>query len=214
MIVIGLTGSIGMGKSTVAQRLRDRGFPVFDADAEVHRLYAGPAVSAIEAAFPGTTGQDGVDRSKLAAVLQSDRAAFERLETIVHPLVRQAEWRFLQDQEKAGAKAAVLEIPLLFETGADRLTDADIVVTAPEAVQRARVLERPGMTDARLDAILANQMPDREKRGRADYVVDSGQPLEAMLAQVDRIAQACLERRPQAMLLWRRGTEVQTRGST
>jgi dephospho-CoA kinase len=187
MLVVGLTGSIGMGKSTVAEMLRRRGVPLFDADLEVHRLYAGEAVPLIEAAFSGTTIAGKVDRAKLAAALGRDEARFRRLETIVHPLVRAAEVRFLHDAQSSGAGAAVLEIPLLFETGLDRLVDAVVVVSAPPDVQRARVLERPGMEEARLDALLARQLPDAEKRRRADFVVDTGGTLADSEAQVDAI---------------------------
>ncbi|MGD9868470.1 MAG: dephospho-CoA kinase [Hyphomicrobiales bacterium] len=204
MIVIGLTGSIGMGKSTVARRFRELGFPVFDADAEVHRLYAGPAVPLIEEAFPGTTGASGVDRARLAGALGGDMEKFRRLEAIVHPLVRESERAFLLEQQGAGARAAVLEIPLLFETGRGELCDVTVVVSAPARVQRQRVLERPGMTDEKLDAILANQLPDREKKARADFLVDSSLPMEAMLAQVDRIAEACLKVKPGAIAQWAR----------
>lgn len=202
MIIVGLTGSIGMGKSTVARRFRELGFPVFDADAEVHRLYAGPAVPAIEAAFPGTTSPQGVDRAKLAQALGQDVEKFRVLEGIVHPMVREKERAFLLAQQAAGAKAAVLEIPLLFETGRGERCDVTVVVSAPAHVQRQRVLERPGMTDEKLDAILANQIPDAEKRRRADFLVDSSLPMREMLAQVDRIATACLEAEPRAMAQW------------
>ena len=155
MIVIGLTGSIGMGKSTIAEMFRARAVPVFDADAEVHRLYAGDAVAAIEAAFPGTTEQGRVDRAKLTAALGGDPARFELLEEIVHPMVRAAETRFLGEAYRSGVAAAVLEIPLLFETGLDRQVDAVVIVSAPADVQRARVLERPGMTAEKLETLLA-----------------------------------------------------------
>ncbi len=188
MIVVGLTGSIGMGKSTIAEMFRERGIPVFDADAEVHRLYAGEAVAAVEAAFPGTTHDGRVDRVRLAAALAGDEARFRKLEAIVHPLVRAAEKRFLQEADKSGAvAAAVLEIPLLFETGRDKHVDAVIVVSAPAEVQRARVLARPGMTPEKLDGLLARQTPDAEKRRRADFVVDTGGSLADSEAQVDAI---------------------------
>lgn len=187
MIVIGLTGSIGMGKSTVAAMFRARGVPVFDADAEVHRLYAGEAVNAIEAAFPGTTGPDGVDRAKLTKALAGDPARFATLEGIVHPLVHAAEARFLHDANRAGAAAAVLEIPLLLETGRDAHVDAVVVVSAPAETQRARVLERAGMTEQKLETILARQSPDAEKRRRADFIVDTGGTHADTETQVDAI---------------------------
>lgn len=187
MLVIGLTGGIGMGKSTVAQRFRERGIAVCDADAEVHKLYAGKAVPLIEAAFPGTTADGMVDRARLAAALLGDEEALKRLEAIVHPLVLAAEREFLRSEARRGAVMAVLEVPLLFETGGDRRCDVTIVVSAGPDEQRARVLARPGMTEARLAQILARQMPDVEKRQRADFVVDTSLKLEETLASVDAI---------------------------
>ena len=187
MIVIGLTGSIGMGKSTVAAMFRARGVPVFDADAEVHRLYASEAADAIERAFPGTTGADGVDRAKLSNALANDPARFETLERIVHPLVHAAEARFLHDAHRAGSTAAVLEIPLLLETGRDAHVDTVVVVSAPAETQRARVLERAGMSAHKLETILARQTPDAEKRRRADFIVDTGGSLADSETQVDAI---------------------------
>jgi dephospho-CoA kinase len=190
MLVIGLTGSIGMGKTTVAARFRERGIAVCDADAEVHKLYAGAAVAPIEAAFPGTTGPAGVDRQRLADALLREPGSFQRLEAIVHPLVQAAERAFLQAEAARGAKLAVLEVPLLFESGGHARCDATVAVSAPAAVQRARVLARPGMTAAKLDAILARQMPDAAKRARADFVVDTGTTLEATLAAVDNVIES------------------------
>ncbi|MGE0768941.1 MAG: dephospho-CoA kinase [Hyphomicrobiaceae bacterium] len=189
MLIIGLTGSIGMGKSTVAKRFAANGIAVCDADAEVHKLYAagGAAVAPIEAAFPGVTGVDGVDRPKLAAALLRDASGFKRLEAIVHPLVYAAEQAFLQAEASRGAEMVVLEIPLLLEGGGERRVDVVVVVSAPAQMQRQRVLERPGMTDAKMDQILARQVPDAEKRKRADFVVDTGSPIEDTLAEVDRI---------------------------
>ena len=187
MIVVGLTGSIGMGKSTVAEMFRRRGIPVFDADAEVHRLYAGEAVAAVEAAFPGTTEDGRVDRARLAQALNNDDARFRTLEAIVHPMVRAAERRFLDEAYDAQIAAVVLEVPLLFETGRDKQVDAVVVVSAPAEVQRARVLARPGMTPEKLDGLLARQTPDTEKRRRADFVVDTGGSLADSEAQVDAI---------------------------
>jgi dephospho-CoA kinase len=184
MFVLGLTGSLGMGKSATAQMFAEEGVPVHDADAAVHRLYEGEAVPLIEAAFPGTTQNGKVDRDKLGQRVLGDAAALKRLEAIVHPLVRKAEERFLAEAEVKGAAIAVLDIPLLFETGGDARCDAVVVVSAPEEVQRERVLRRPGMSEQKFAAIIAKQMPDADKRARADFVVDSGQGLDHARAQV------------------------------
>jgi dephospho-CoA kinase len=189
MVVLGLTGSLGMGKSTTARFFAEADVPVFDADAAVHRLYAGEAAAAIEAAFPGTAGEQGVDRAKLAQAVLADAAALPRLEAIIHPLVRREELRFIDEAGKAGARVAVLDIPLLFETGRDRLVDAVVVVSAPPDIQRARVFERPGMTEEKFQALLAKQMPDEEKRRRADFVVDSSGSYDSARAQVHAILQ-------------------------
>jgi dephospho-CoA kinase len=196
MFVIGLTGSLGMGKSTMARLFAEEGIPVHDADAAVHRLYAGEAASAIESAFPGTTSNGKVDRNKLVARVLNDPAALNKLEAIMHPLVQAAEQQLLAQAEARGEKVAVLDIPLLFETGADRRVDAVVVVSAPAETQRARVLARPGMTSDKLEAILARQMPDAEKRRRADFVVDTSHDLEAARAQVRAILDA-VARMPQ-----------------
>ena len=187
MLIIGLTGSIGMGKSTAAAHLRQRGIAVFDADAAVHALYSGAAVPLIEAAFPGTTANGVVDRRLLLQSLMSDTSGFARLEAIVHPLVREAERVFLEGEHARHAAVAVLEIPLLFETGGDKLVDVTVVVSAGPQEQRRRVLERPGMTDAKLAEILSRQMADAEKRRRADFVVDTSRGVPEMAAQMDRI---------------------------
>jgi dephospho-CoA kinase len=187
MLVVGLTGSIGMGKSAIASRLRDLGVPVCDADAEVHKLYEGAAVVPVEAAFPGTTAGGKVDRQKLAAALLANPDGFKRLETIVHPLVQAAEREFLHRAAAAGAEVAVLEIPLLFETGGDKRVDLVIVASAPEDIQRQRVLERQNMTLEKLEQVLGRQLSDDEKRARADFVVDTGGTFEEMHARVDRI---------------------------
>src|SRR5262245_44242004 len=190
MFVIGLTGSLGMGKSTTARLFAEAGVPVHDADAVVHRLYEGEAAAAIEAAFPGTTTNGRVDRNQLAARVLNDEAALKRLEAIVHPLVQAAEQRLLAEAAAHAERVAVLDIPLLFETGADRRVDAVVVVSAPAEVQRTRVLERPGMTMDKLESILAKQMPDAEKRRRADFVVDTSRGLDAARAQVRAILNA------------------------
>jgi dephospho-CoA kinase len=187
MLIVGLTGSIGMGKSTAAAHLRQLGIAVCDADAEVHRLYAGAAVAPIEAAFPGTTRGGQVDRQKLAAALIADPGGFRRLEAIVHPLVEAAERDFLRAAAARGEKIAVLEVPLLLETGGEKRVDVTIVVSAPAQVQRARVMERPGMSEAKLAQILARQLGDGEKRRRADFVVDTGGTIPETQAQIDRI---------------------------
>ena len=191
MIVIGLTGSIGMGKSTVAAMFAEEGVPVFDADEEVHRLEGpqGPLVAAIEAAFPGTTGPAGVDREALRQRVFGDSAALARLEAIVHPAVAGAREAFLA--QNAAAPIVMLDIPLLFETGGQVRVDRTVVVSAPAEVQRARVLARPGMTEARFEAILARQMPDAEKRARADFVIPTGGSFEQTRAEV-RAVIACL----------------------
>ena len=190
MFVLGLTGSLGMGKTTTARFFAEAGVPVHDADAVVHRLYEGTAVAAIEAAFPGTTANGQVDRITLAARVLGDNAALKRLEAIVHPLVHEAERRLLAEAEATGEKVAVLDIPLLFETGGDQRVDAVAVVSAPQEVQTARVLERAGMTMEKLEAILSQQMPDAEKRRRADFVVDTSQGFDAARAQVRAILDA------------------------
>jgi dephospho-CoA kinase len=187
MFILGLTGSLGMGKSVTARFFAEQGVPVHDADAVVHRLYEGEAAAAIEAAFPGTTAGGKVDRDKLAARVLGDSAALKRLEAIVHPLVQEAERRLLAEAEARGEKVAVLDIPLLFETGGEKRVDAVVVVSAPPEVQRSRVLERPGMTVEKLEAILAKQMPDDEKRRRADFIVDTSRGFEAARADVRAI---------------------------
>jgi dephospho-CoA kinase len=190
MFVLGLTGSMGMGKSTTAKFFAEAGVPVHDADAAVHRLYEGAAVAPIEAAFPGVTSGGKVDRAKLSTRVAGDPAALKKLEAIVHPLVRAAEQEFLAAAETSGAPVAVLDIPLLYETGGDSRCDAVVVVSAPAEVQRARVFERPGMTDEKYAALLARQMPDADKRRRADFVVDSSRGFDAAQAQVRDILKA------------------------
>jgi len=190
MFVLGLTGSLGMGKSTTAGFFAEAGVPVHDADAVVHRLYEGEAARAIEAAFPGSTAAGKVDRIKRAARVLDNPAALQRLEAIVHPLVREAEVRFLTDARAHGAKVVVLDIPLLLETASDQRVDAVEVVSAPSDAQRQRVLERPGMTPDKLDAWLDRQMAESEKRRHADFVVDTSRGFEAARAQVKEILRA------------------------
>ena len=184
MIILGLTGSIGMGKSTTAKLFAEAGVPVYDADATVHRLYEGEAVPAIEAAFPGTTAGGKVDRNKLSALVVHDPAAIKRLEQIVHPMLGASRQQFLDEAERAGAPIAVVDVPLLFETGGEKRVDAVVVVTTTPAIQRERILSRPNMTGEKLDAILARQLPDAEKRQRADFVVDTSHGLDPVRARI------------------------------
>ncbi|MGH6813510.1 MAG: dephospho-CoA kinase [Methylocella sp.] len=190
MFVLGLTGSIGMGKSTAAAMFRAEGIPVHDADAVVHALYRGEAAPVIEAAFPGTTRDGVVDRGLLGAKVLDDPAALARLEAIVHPLVAASRDAFLSEARKKGAPLVVLEVPLLFETGGDRKVDSVVLVTAPEAVQKERVSRRPSMTPERLAVILARQMPDAEKRGHAHFIIDTGGEFAATRRQVCGILRA------------------------
>ena len=190
MLILGLTGSLAMGKSATAKMFAEEGVPVHDADAVVHRLYEGEATPAIEAAFPGTTVGGKVDREKLGKCVLGDAAAIKRLEQIVHPLVHAATQRFVAQAEASGAPVAVVDVPLLFETGGDKRCDAVVVVSAPANLQRTRAFERPGMTEEKLAAILAKQMPDAEKRARAEFVVDTSQGFDAARAQVRDILKA------------------------
>jgi len=184
MFILGLTGSVGMGKSATAKMFADEGVPVHDADAAVHALYEGEAVPLIEAAFPGTTASGMVDRGKLGERVLGHPEEIKRLERIVHPLVARVRDDFLAKAERGGAKIALLDIPLLYETGGETRCDAVVVVSAPAEVQRERVLARPGMTDAKLAAILTKQMPDSDKRARADFVVDTSRGFDAAREQV------------------------------
>ena len=179
MIVLGLTGSIGMGKSTTAQMFRDAGVPVHDSDEAVHRLYSGAAVAPVAAAFPGVVTGGQIDRRALASRVLKDPTSLSRLEAIVHPFVRADSDAFLLRHRAAGAPLVVLDVPLLFETGGRERIDRVVVVTAPADVQRKRVLSRPGMDAAKFEAILARQTPDAEKRRRADYLIDTSRGLEA-----------------------------------
>jgi dephospho-CoA kinase len=187
MIVLGLTGSVAMGKSTTAGFFADEGVPVHDADSVVHRLYEGDAVPVVEAAFPGTTADGKIDRVKLGSRVMGDLAALRQLEAIVHPMVQDAERRFLAEAEAKGAPVVVLDIPLLLETGGDSRVDAVVVATAPAEVQRARAMTRSGMTEQRFEAMLARQMPDSEKRLRADFLVDTSRGFDDARAQVRAI---------------------------
>jgi dephospho-CoA kinase len=184
MIILGLTGSIGMGKSTTAKLFAEAGVPVYDADSAVHTLYEGEAVPAIEAAFPGTTVDGRVDRNRLSAQVVHDPSAIKRLEQIVHPMLGASRQRFLQDAEQSGAPVAVVDIPLLFETGGEQRVDAVVVVTTTPEIQRQRILARDNMTGEKLEAILARQLPDAEKRKRADFIVDTSQGLDPVRARI------------------------------
>lgn len=192
MILLGLTGSIGMGKSTTAQMFAEAGAAVYDADGAVHALYAqgGAAVAPVEAAFPGVTKDGAIDREALSKRVLNNSDALQQLERIVHPLVREAQIAFLQQQRAAGAKVVVLDIPLLFEGGGVKFLDAVVVVSAPGEVQRARVMARPGMTEEKFAAILAKQMPDEEKRRRADFVIHTGLGMDEARAQVRAVLAA------------------------
>lgn len=184
MIVIGLTGSIGMGKSTTAEMFKAAGVPVISADEIVHELYRGDAVKLIEAAFPGSTSAGIVDRQALSEILLSDPAGFKRLEAIIHPLVREREHAFLNQARIDGHAMALLDIPLLYETGGETRVDTVVVVSCDPDIQRQRVLARPGMTEDKFDSIVARQLPDAEKRSRADFVIDTGKGLEPARRQV------------------------------
>jgi dephospho-CoA kinase len=178
MRILGLTGSIGMGKSTTAKLFTEAGVPVYDADAAVHKIYEGEAAPAIESAFPGTTVDGRVDRAKLSAKVVHDPAAIKQLEQIVHPMLGASRKKFLDEAERAGAPVVVMDIPLLFETGGEKRVDAVVVVSTDAASQRERILARGTMTNEALDAILARQLPDAEKRKRADFVVDTSHGLD------------------------------------
>jgi dephospho-CoA kinase len=198
MFVLGLTGSIGMGKSVTAKMFAEEGVPVHDADAVVHALYEGEATPLIEVAFPGTTAGGKVDRNELGKRVIGDAAAIARLEQIVHPLVAAARDRFLAEAERNGAAVALLDIPLLYETKGEARCDAVVVVSAPAEMQWQRALERPGMTEQKLETIIAKQMPDAEKRRRADFVVDTSKGFDHARAQVRDIlkAVATMAKRP------------------
>jgi dephospho-CoA kinase len=178
MRILGLTGSIGMGKSTTAKLFMEAGVPVYDADAAVHKIYEGEAAPAIEAAFPGTTVDGRVDRAKLSAKVVHDQAAIKQLEQIVHPMLGASRKKFLDEAEASGAAVVVMDIPLLYETGGEKRVDAVVVVSTDPATQRERILARGTMTNEALDAILARQLPDAEKRKRADFVVDTSHGLD------------------------------------
>ncbi|WP_425995278.1 dephospho-CoA kinase [Caulobacter sp. DWR1-3-2b1] len=186
MVILGLTGSIGMGKSTTSAMFEAQGVPVYDSDAAVHALYAvgGAAVAPVEAAFPGVVVDGAIDRTRLSAAVVGDPEALQKLEAIVHPLVGGHRIGFFEDAEAAGHDIIVLDVPLLYETGGDKHVHKVAVVSAPPEVQRQRVLARPGMDEAKFAAILARQLPDAEKRARADFIIDTGRGLEHARGQV------------------------------
>jgi len=184
MLILGLTGSIGMGKSTTAKLFAEAGVPVYDAEAAVHKIYEGEAAPAIEAAFPGTTVDGKVDRMRLSARVLHNPAAIKQLEQIVHPMLGASRNKFLEDAERSGAPVAVVDVPLLFETGGEKRVDAVVVVTTTPEAQRERILARDNMTNEKLDAILARQLPDAEKRKRADFVVDTSHGLDPVRAAI------------------------------
>jgi dephospho-CoA kinase len=192
VIIVGLTGSIGMGKSTTSAMFQAEGVPVYDSDAAVHALYAsgGAAVAPVDAAFPGVVVDGAIDRARLSAAVVGDPEALQKLEAIVHPLVGAHRIGFFEDAQAAGHDIVVLDVPLLYETGGDKKVHKVVVVSAPADVQRARVLARPEMTEAKFEAILARQTPDAEKRARADFVIDTGQGLDHAHQQVRRILAA------------------------
>ncbi|MBV2142034.1 dephospho-CoA kinase [Falsochrobactrum sp. TDYN1] len=187
MIILGLTGSIGMGKTTAANMFAEAGMPVYSADDAVHRLYSGRAAPLIEAAFPGTVANGTVDRQKLSAAVLGNEAAMKRLEAIIHPMVQEEEAEFLRKARAAGADIVLLDIPLLYETGGEKRVDHVAVVSAPAPLQRERVLSRPGMTQEKLATILARQVPDEQKRARADFIINSGGSFEETCRQIANI---------------------------
>ena len=193
MLILGLTGSIGMGKSTTAKLFLEAGVPVYDADAAVHKIYEGEAAPAVEAAFPGTTVDGKVDRARLSARVVQDPAAIKRLEQIVHPMLGASRQKFLAEAEQSGAPVVVMDIPLLYETGGEKRVDAVVVVSTAPETQRERILARGTMTPEALDAILARQLPDAEKRKRADFVVDTSHGLEPVRAAIRDILAAVVK---------------------
>jgi dephospho-CoA kinase len=193
MLILGLTGSIGMGKSTTGKLFVEAGVPVYDADAAVHKLYEGEAAPAVEAAFPGTTADGKVDRKKLSARVVHDPAAIKQLEQIVHPMLGASRQKFFDDAERSGAPVVVVDVPLLFETGGEKRVDAVVVVTTSPEIQRERIMARGTMTSEALDSILARQMPDAEKRQRADFVVDTSHGLDPVRAQIKDILAAVVK---------------------
>ena len=203
MIILGLTGSIAMGKSTVAEMFSNKGIPVISADKIVHDLYEGKAVPLIETAFPGSTHENKVDRQKLMQSLLKQNEGFEKLEAIIHPLVRQEEWRFIQQQKTTGSETIIIEIPLLFETGAEALMDAVILVSAPAEIQKQRALARPGMSEEKFTSLVEKQMPDATKRERADYIIETHTSLEETQTAVNSLIETVKKQiKPKAYQKW------------
>lgn len=202
MLIIGLTGSIAMGKSTVAKMLLDSGIPMISADQIVHDLYENEAVPLIEQAFPGSTENNQVDREKLLKNLLKDEDGFKKLESLIHPLVRQKEWEFIKEHKDKGADLVAIEIPLLFETGAEKLMDSVLLASAPAEVQKQRVMARSGMTQEKFKTLLDKQMPDSEKRKKADFIVDTSCSLEETEEQLKEIIVSLKNNQPKAYDLW------------
>lgn len=202
MLIIGLTGSIAMGKSTIAAMLEKNGIPMISADKIVHDLYKEEAVPLIEKAFSGSTESGQVNREKLLKLLLKEDEGFKKLETLIHPLVRQKEWEFIKNQKDEGAEIIAIEIPLLFETGADKLLDAVLLASAPAEVQKQRVMQRPGMTEEKFKTLLSKQMPDAEKREKADFIVDTSCSLEETEDQLKEIIVSLKQQQPTAYDAW------------
>ena len=202
MLIIGLTGSIAMGKSTIAAMLEKNGIPIISADQIVHDLYSGEAVPLIEKAFPGSTENGQVNREKLLKLLLNEEEGFKKLENLIHPLVRQKEWEFIKEQKNESAEIIAIEIPLLFETGADKLLDAVLLASAPADVQKQRVMQRPGMTTEKFKTLLAKQMPDAEKREKADFIVDTSCSMEETEDQLKEIIVSLKQQQPRAYDAW------------
>lgn len=210
MLIIGLTGSMAMGKSTAAQYLQSKGIPVFDSDRAVHQLYRDPdAAARIERAFPGTVQDGKVDRTRLARAVAGSAEALRRLEDIVHPLVRRLQWEFLKSQHEKGAECVVLDVPLLFESGGEELVDVVIVVSAPKDIQLGRLAARTGLTETQIGALLARQMPDDEKRRRADFIVDTSGSFEETRRQIDSILDRLKDRAGSVYAKWSHRFETQ-----
>lgn len=202
MLIIGLTGSIAMGKSTVAKMLLDNGIPMISADQIVHDLYEAEAVPILEKAFPGSTENNQVNREKLLSLLLKEEDGFKKLETLIHPLVRQKEWEFIKENKEKSSDLVAIEIPLLFETGAEKLMDVVLLASAPAEVQKQRVMARPGMTTEKFKTLLAKQMPDAEKRKKADFIVDTSCSLSETEDQLKEIIVSLKNKQPKAYDLW------------
>lgn len=202
MLIIGLTGSIAMGKSTVAKMLLDNGIPMISADQIVHDLYENEAVPLIEQAFPGSTENNQVNREKLLKNILKEEDGFKKLESLIHPLVRQKEWEFIKEHKDKGAELVAIEIPLLFETGAEKLMDSVLLASAPAEVQKQRVMARPGMTQEKFKTLLDKQMPDSEKRKKADFIVDTSCSLEETEEQLKEIIVSLKHQQPTAYDAW------------